>query len=212
MPRDGSGNLQQYMPERAFVLIDGGLRMSARSAWYGMRQRCTNRKNRQWKDYGGRGIKMCFAAFDEFLAEVGERPPGMTIDRIDNNGDYAPGNVRWATRAEQQRNRRNAVFVEIEGEQHRLMDIAKQCGLKRDVIAERAAKGLSRAEVLSPQRRYNLTGLALGGNAFGAKMRSRTHCRKGHEITTENTRITPEGWRNCRTCHRLKMRARNLKK
>jgi hypothetical protein len=177
-----------------------------------LRQRCNNPKARQWKDYGGRGIAVRFASFNEFLSEVGERPPGMTIDRIDNNGDYAPGNVQWATRAEQQRNRRNAVFVEIEGVRYRVLDLVKQSGIKHDTIIDRAKRGLSLAEVLSPKRFYNLSGFALGGAASGAKQQQRTHCSRGHEFTPENTRITPEGWRNCRTCHRMKMRIRNLKK
>ena len=173
------------------------------NTWFGMHQRCGNPNNPQWKDYGGRGIAVRYTSFDEFFADVGERPAGMTIDRIDNDGDYAPGNVRWATRAEQQYNRRNPVFVEIEGEKHRLHDLAKQSGIDRLTIAERAKRGLSMAEVLSPERRYDLSGLALGGKAFAAKMRKQTRCRKGHEYTAENTLITPEGWRRCRTCHRL---------
>jgi len=190
MPRDGANIIGQ--------------------TWDGMRARCTNPNNPQWKDYGGRGIAVCFRSPKELHDEVGDRPPGLTIDRIDNDGDYAPGNVCWATRAEQQRNRRNAIFVEIEGEQYRLMDLAKQSGLTRGAIVERAKKGLSMSEVLSQERRHDLSGLALGGAGFAAKMRERTHCSKGHEYTPENTRITKEGWRNCRTCHRLKMRNRKV--
>jgi hypothetical protein len=191
MPRDGSG-------------ISEG----TRHAWQGMKQRCTNPNFRQWKDYGGRGISVQFSSVEEFLAEVGERPPGLTIDRIDNDGDYAPGNVRWATRAEQQRNRRNALFVEIDGKRHRVMDLAKQSGLKPDTIVARAKKGLSLDAVLSPEKLRDLSGLALGGKASGAKTRLKTHCIKGHEFTPENTYITPQGWRNCRACQNAKMRNR----
>lgn len=173
------------------------------NTWFGMHQRCGNPNNPQWKDYGGRGITVRYASFDEFFADVGERPEGMTIDRIDNDGDYAPGNVRWATRAEQQRNRRNPLFVEIDDNRHRVMDLAQESGLKADTIVARAKKGLTMAEVLSPEKRYDLSGLALGGKASGAKQQQRTHCRNGHEYTPRNTLITPEGWRRCRTCHRL---------
>jgi hypothetical protein len=196
------------MPEYAFILARGGVQVTTRAAWQGMKQRCGNPNSRQWKDYGGRGIRIRFASYEDFFDEVGERPPGMTIDRINNNGDYAPGNVRWATRAEQQRNRRNAVFAEIEGERYRVMDLAKQSGVKHDVIVERAKRGMSLNDVLSKNRFYDLSGLALGGLASGAKQQQKTHCRNGHRFTAENTRITPEGWRNCRTCHRLKMRER----
>ncbi|MEV8032248.1 hypothetical protein [Streptomyces sp. NPDC086182] len=79
-------------------------------AWQGMRQRCTNPKSLQWPNYGGRGIQVCdewLNSFEAFLAEVGRRPTdGHSIDRIDTNGNYEPGNVRWATASQQQRNTR----------------------------------------------------------------------------------------------------------
>jgi hypothetical protein len=68
--------------------------------------RCHNPNVCNFKWYGGRGIKFRFSSFDEFYAELGDRPTGMTLDRIDVNGHYEPGNVRWLPLAEQQRNRR----------------------------------------------------------------------------------------------------------
>lgn len=73
--------------------------------WKEMRQRCNNPNNDKWQWYGGRGIKVCerWASFENFLADMGERPENKTLDRIDNNADYEPGNCRWITQLEQTR-------------------------------------------------------------------------------------------------------------
>lgn len=78
------------------------------SAWKGMRNRCNNPRHPRYKDYGGRGVRVCkrWDKFENFLADMGERPPRMTLDRKNNDGNYSKRNCRWATPKEQRKNSR----------------------------------------------------------------------------------------------------------
>jgi hypothetical protein len=76
-------------------------------AYIGAKGRCNNPNNTHYEYYGGRGIKFCFDSFPEFYKEIGEKPPNTSLDRIDTNGNYELGNIKWSTQSEQLSNRRS---------------------------------------------------------------------------------------------------------
>lgn len=92
-----------------------------------MKSRCQNKNNKDWDRYGGRGIKISkrWEKFENFLADMGQPPPGETLDRIDNNKGYSLKNCRWATRKEQGNNKRNNYLVEFNGETRTISEWAK---------------------------------------------------------------------------------------
>lgn len=85
-----------------------------RVAFYGARYRCSNPKNKDFKHYGGRGIRFLFQSFEEFILALGPRPSGLVLDRIDNEGHYESGNVRWTDIQTQRRNQRRSFNQEEE--------------------------------------------------------------------------------------------------
>lgn len=178
------------------------------SVWSDMRQRCRNPRYPQWKDYGGRGITICptWDDYKQFAADMGERPAGHTLDRIDNDGPYSKENCRWASRKDQARNQRVTRTVLIEGLRYCAADLADLSGLKTDTIVQRAAQGLTYEQVVDPKRRTFTAGLALGGHASGKRRRDRTHCLRGHPYTEENTYVTADGARRCRKCRTIEVK------
>jgi hypothetical protein len=83
------------------------------SSWVNMRARCLNPRSKSFKYYGGRGITVCRRwhwSFPNFLKDMGPRPESTTLDRINNDGNYEPGNCRWATAKQQQSNKRKKIF------------------------------------------------------------------------------------------------------
>lgn len=93
------------------------------SVWVSMMQRCTNPKSQSYVNYGGRGIKVCerWLDFENFYEDMGE-PDGLTLERVDNDGDYEPGNCMWASRGEQARNNRRNNLITWDGRTQCLTD------------------------------------------------------------------------------------------
>jgi hypothetical protein len=138
--------------------------------WERMLQRCYNDKHKAYGDYGGRGIKVCKKwrgrrGFSAFLAHVGPRPsPKHSIDRYpDKNGNYVRGNVRWATRTEQNRNTRKNVMLTFQGVTRCLSEWAEIVDIGKKTIADRLKRGWTVYEALNT-----------------APIRTREYTRKGH--------------------------------
>lgn len=121
-------------------------------AWVGMRQRCSNKRNKKFPDYGGRGIVVCdrWELFENFIADMGEPKDGESIDRIDVNGNYCTENCRWANQLTQQNNRRDNVEIWLDGYRKTLAQYARDHGLDQDKIQRRLKKGWAVERACSP--------------------------------------------------------------
>ena len=108
--------------------------------WCSMKTRCTNKNNPKWDNYGGRGITLVerWNSYDNFLKDMGPSyKPGMTLDRIDNDGNYSPENCRWATLVEQGNNKRNNLVLEYGGLKLTLPQWGRVKGIKSSTIRQR---------------------------------------------------------------------------
>ena len=113
-------------------------------SWDAMRQRCLNPKCKDYPNYGGRGINLdprWAASFDAFLADMGERPLGLSLGRIDNEGCYCKANCRWETDAQQNNNRRSSRFIEHAGQRLTVAQWAAKAGLSRQTLRYRIEAG-----------------------------------------------------------------------
>lgn len=123
------------------------------SAWNKMLGRCLNRNNKNYIEYGERGITVCDRwrnSYSNFLLDVGRAPsPEHSLDRKDNNGNYEPGNCRWATRKEQGNNKRNNRLISLAGETKTLAEWVSLTGIARGAIEMRIKRGWSIERVLN---------------------------------------------------------------
>lgn len=121
--------------------------------WIAMRARCEDPDDQSFPRYGGRGIFVCerWKKFENFYADMGDRPPGLSLERIDNNGPYSPKNCRWATPSEQAANRRSERLIELDGRVMSVRDWAKERGLIYGTLLNRLRRGRSPESALNPK-------------------------------------------------------------
>lgn len=129
--------------------IDGKY-SGAYGSWMSMRNRCNYEKSNRYALYGGRGITVCerWGSFENFLVDMGERPPGMTIDRNDSDGNYEPSNCKWATQKTQQSNRRNNVNITANGSTNTKAEWIRLTGVSDYLITSRIKKGWTTEQAL----------------------------------------------------------------
>jgi len=119
--------------------------------WKKIRARCYNQNDPAYSNYGGRGIKLCerWQSFENFYHDMGVRPSGMSIERIDNNGDYCPSNCKWATATEQGNNKRNNIWITALGSCMTVSQWAEKVGVKRGTLARRFYLGWDHPRIVN---------------------------------------------------------------
>lgn len=142
--------------------VHGKYGTSTHRIWGAMLQRCRNPKDRHYKQYGGRGISVCerWNDFVNFIADMGERPPCLTIERINNDGHYEPSNCRWATRSEQQNNRRTNHRITAFGKTQTMAQWSREFGINSKTLERRLRCGMPAEEALTRpiSKRHQTTG------------------------------------------------------
>ena len=126
--------------------VHGFYYLPAYKSYMSMMARCTRPKTKQYDQYAGRGIKVCQRwrgrnGLRNFISDMGARPDGMTLDRVNNDGDYSPENCRWATRKQQQRNRRGSLYLTYRGKRMPLAEAAERSGISYATIRLRFRRG-----------------------------------------------------------------------
>ena len=114
----------------------GMIKSKEYNSWSSMWNRVSNPKNLAYRDYGGRGITVCgeWKDFEIFYRDMGPRPKGLTLERIDNNGPYAPWNCKWATKLEQANNRRSNILLTFNNKAQTITQWAKELKLEYDTL------------------------------------------------------------------------------
>lgn len=163
-------------------------------SWQNMRDRCENPSSNEWHNYGGRGIRVhpSWQRFEAFVADMGIRPTGTSIDRIDVDGNYEPGKCRWATQKEQALNRRKNVRISLNGKSLTAGEWAEITGINVRTIRVRLQRGWTAERALTERPELNI---------------HPAQCIRGHAFTDANTHVGRDG-RRCRECNRMRYHRR----
>jgi len=129
--------------------------------WADMRSRCNNERHSRYDRYGGRGISVCerWKSFEAFKEDMGLKPDGLTLDRVDNDGNYEPDNCRWATYHDQNKNKETTTYYEFGGESHTIEEWADIIGMPRSTLSERVHRykwRIERALTMPLQHKENI--------------------------------------------------------
>lgn len=160
-----ASNLRSGQKSCGCIRLNPQIKRAEFAVWKSMRSRCQCVAHTSYHNYGGKGITVCQRwdeSFEAFLADMGEKPDGMTLDRIDSTGNYEPGNCRWANRETQATNRRVNVFIEYQGLRLTISQWAKRLGVPFTSLSGRIKKGWSDERVVTqpfvPRPLYQLNG------------------------------------------------------
>lgn len=145
--------------------------------WRGMHARCLNPNRKDYKHYGGRGIKICPRwhknnpnGFYNFIKDMGIKPPNTSIDRISNNADYSKNNCRWATPKQQSLNKTNTRFIFYENKKQCLSTVAEKRGISPNVIAARLSLEWSPERAVNTDLKITYNGSSLSMEQWGHKI------------------------------------------
>ncbi len=137
---------------RSQPVTHGKSKTRAYRTWFGMRERCKNKKRADWLRYGGRGITVCQSwdkSFESFWADMGDAPEGHSIERIDNGSGYSPENCRWANKRDQANNRRSSRFHIFRGEKKTLAQICHETKMNYFSVRKRLDSGWTIEDAIS---------------------------------------------------------------
>ena len=128
-------------------------------SWQRMKSRCSNPNAVDFARYGGRGIQVCdrWHSFENFLADMGERPEGLQLDRINNDGNYEPRNCRWVSKKENARNRSSNIQLTVNCETHTAIEWSEKTGISAAIILGRISRGWDHEKAVStpPDSRFS---------------------------------------------------------